>query len=211
MIVSIAIKRLLNRIRIIMNSEIGEIAHKAVSEWFGYQDEVELELALRVVAKENPKVILEIGTAYNASLAAWAAVCKPDLAIGMDPLTLPKTPEQQKSFDNLVETYDLKIIPYTSRLPEAHRQLDELLKGRKVDFLFIDGEHRYDDVRYDFYEYLKYMNKPSIVGLHDIYYSDQTFDSGAQASFLWDRLKKKYDYDEFHYHSSMGIGILYLK
>ena len=131
------------------------------------------------------------------------------MAIALDPLTIPRTEEQKKVYENLSKIYNFQIIPYISRLQEAHNNLKEILQGRKVDFLFIDGGHSYDDVKHDFFAYLQYMNNPSVIGFHDIYYSDQLSDSGHQVSFFWERIKRLYVYDEFCFHSSMGIGLIY--
>lgn len=187
-----------------------EISQKAIKEWFSYQDSFELEMALRAIGVFKPKIVLEIGIANGASLASWAEMVQPELTIGIDPLTNPKTPEQQESFNNLLKRYNIHLIPHVSCIPEAHKELERILNGRKVDFMFIDADHRYDSVRHDYYNYVKYLNKPAIVGLHDIYYSEQIFDSGSQVSVLWNRLKNQYSYDEFYFHSSMGIGLIYI-
>lgn len=187
-----------------------EVAEVAVKQWFAYQNSFELEMALRAVQDINPKVIMEIGTAHGASLAAWCEVSHPDIAIALDPCDIPRNPMQSTSFHKLVETYDIKLVPYYSRDPKAHAGVEAFLKGRKIDFLFIDGAHGFDDVKHDFYNYKKYMAPNGVVGFHDIYFSEGLVDAGSQVNWLWDRLKLRYDYDEFHYHSSMGIGFIYL-
>ena len=185
------------------------LAHKAVSKWFAYQNEIELEFALNAVEKFKPKVILEIGTAFNSSIACWCEVAKPDLAIGIDPLTLPKTKAQQKVFDDLKKKYNLQIIQRRSEDPEAQKELLKILDGRKVDFLFIDGEHLYEYVSWDYRAYIGFMNEPSLIGFHDIYYSKQLFIAGTGVWRVWEELKARYNYDEIHFHSSMGIGFIY--
>lgn len=186
-----------------------ELAHKSVSEWFAYQNEIELEFALNAVGLFMPRVVVEIGTAFNASIACWCEVAKPELAIGIDPLTLPKNPPQQRVFDELKNTYNLHIIQKRSEDPDAQFELEKILNGRKIDFLFIDGEHIYDNVHYDCYEYLKYMSNRSMIGFHDIYYSKVLDKAGTGVWRVWEELKSKYDYDELHFHSSMGIGFIY--
>lgn len=193
----------------LLDNNITETANKAVLEWFAYQNSIELGFAMQAIKEFNPKVILEIGTAFNSSIACWAEAAHPELTIGIDPLTLPKTPAQQKVFDTLKETYNLQIIPHKSEDPESHRKLKELLGDKKVDFLFIDGEHIFENVKYDFENYLQYMNNPSIIGFHDIYYSKVLDKAGTGVWRIWEELKKKYNYDEIHYHSSMGIGLIY--
>jgi len=88
--------------------------------------------------------------------------------------------------------------------------LEQYLEGRKIDFLFIDGAHGFDDVKHDFYAYKKYMSPTGAVGFHDIYYSEGLVDAGSQVNWLWDRLALRYNHDVFYSHSSMGIGIIYL-
>ena len=186
-----------------------QIAEKAVKEWFAYQNPVELELALRSVKEHNPKVILEIGVAQGGSIAAWAKATDADLVIGMDPLTIPREPKMKASFDKLIKENDIKIIPWVSRLPVAHEELEKLLKGCKIDFLFIDGNHGYGDAQYDFSAYKKYLAEDALVGFHDIYYSDALADAGSLVCFFWERMKRDYSHnDEFHFHSTMGIGMV---
>lgn len=187
-----------------------QIAQKAVDEWFAYQNPFELEMALTALDAIKPKVILEIGVAHGASLASWSEIAKPNLTIALDPEDIPRTPEKQASYEILAETYDFKRIPYYTRNPKAHEMLAEYLGDRKVDFMFIDGAHGFDDVKHDYYSYKQYMAPNGVVGFHDIYFSEALVDAGSQVNWLWDRLKLLYAYDEFYYHSSMGIGFIYL-
>ena len=187
-----------------------QIAEKAVNEWFAYQDALELEFGLRVVQNFRPKIIVELGIAHGASLAAWCEAAHPEVAIGIDPLDLQKTSIQKQSLEQLIDTYHINIVQGTTRSPQAQERMQFYLKERPIDFLFIDAEHKYDDVRHDFYEYKKYLSPHALVGFHDIYYSEQSFDGGQQVYALWERLKKQYKHDEIHHHSSMGMGFIYL-
>lgn len=195
-----------------------ETAEIACRDWFAYQNSFELEMTLCALqqfeAERQSKIdiVLEIGVAHGATLACWAEILKPRLAIAIDPLTIPRTPEQQKSYDGLVSRYSFRVIPHISRLDEAHQQLKTLLGDQKVDFLFIDGGHSYDDVSHDYHQYLQYMKRPSIIGFHDVYQSDALSDGGSHVGFFWERMKRIYPkYDEFQFHSSMGIGLVYLE
>jgi cephalosporin hydroxylase len=186
-----------------------QLAKKAVKEWYGYQNVDELEMALRVVKRKKPKVIMEIGIAHGASLFAWTKVAKPELSIGLDPLTLEKTPEQRESLERNAKENNIHLIPWVSRLPIAHELLENVLDGRKIDFLFIDGNHGYDDGRHDFQEYKKYLSDDALVGFHDIYYCDVLADAGSTLPFFWERMKRDYNGQyEFHFNSSMGIGMV---
>ena len=48
------------------------------------------------------------------------------------------------------------------------RQLQKLLGGRTIDFLFIDGDHTYAGVKQDFELYSRLLSKDGLVALHDI-------------------------------------------
>jgi predicted O-methyltransferase YrrM len=83
------------------------------------------------------------------------------------------------------------------------------LGGRKIDFYFIDGAHGHNDATYDFYSYMEYLAPGAIVGFHDIFYTEGLVDAGSQVCWLWERLKRVYNYNEFYAGSSMGIGFIY--
>lgn len=191
-----------------MNFE--EIAEIAVKEWKASQNIYELSESLRVVNKFQPKIIVEIGIENCGSLAAWSSVSQPDLVIGIDPFTLQKTGEIKKLIDRQIDTFKIKVIPYHSHAEECFAQLEKLLEERKVDFLFIDRDHWYGTVYKDWILYKKYLNIKSLVMFHDIFYSDELWNSGSQVSHLWKLLKRQYSYDEFYRNSTMGMGVLYL-
>jgi len=187
-----------------------EIAVKANTEWFAYQDILELETALNFLDETKPKVILEIGTAHGGSLAAWCEMVHPELAIALDPEDIPRTAEQKGAFDANAAKYNWQRIPLYTRNPDAHEALKKILNGRKVDFMFIDGAHGFDDVKHDYYSYKQYMSPNGVVGFHDITYTEGLVDAGSQVNWLWDRLKAVYLHSEIQHNTSMGIGFIYL-
>jgi predicted O-methyltransferase YrrM len=48
------------------------------------------------------------------------------------------------------------------------RKIEGILKGRKVDFLFIDADHSYEGVKKDFEMYSPLVRKGGIIAFHDI-------------------------------------------
>ena len=188
-----------------------ETAQKACKEWFAYQSDFELEMALTALdrVKDGIKVIMEIGTAHGASLAAWAEIVNPELCIALDPEDQARNEKEQASFDHLAEKYKFIRIPHYDRSPDAHSKLKAILGDRKIDFLFIDAAHGYNDASYNFYGYMEYLAPGAIIGFHDIYYCEALVGAGSQVCWLWDEVKRKYNYNEFYYGSSMGIGFIY--
>ncbi|MAW26219.1 MAG: hypothetical protein CMQ84_09590 [Gammaproteobacteria bacterium] len=100
-----------------------------------------------------------------------------------------------------------------SHSPEVLRQLDEYLgTEKKVDFLFIDGDHTYQGVKRDFLMYKRFVNTGGFVAFHDIIQRDDY--PGIEVWKFWDELKldPSNEIQEFvntnPRHRTIGIGLL---
>lgn len=108
----------------------------------------------------------------------------------------------------------LHLIRNDSHRQETQDKVKEILGGKKADFLFIDGDHTYEGVRQDFYDYLPLMSERGIVGFHDIIMHDPG--GATQVDKFWNELKndeRDYSYDEFIELPEKrwgGIGVIYL-
>ena len=139
-----------------------------------YQSRWEFRQLLQEVAGVRPKAMLEIGTARGGSLLAFTRLCAPDAHIVS--LDLPQGPfgggyplwkvPLYKAFARPGQRLDLVRGDSHSASTFAHIQ--SLLAGRKLDFLFIDGDHRYEGVRSDFETYTSLMRPGGIIALHDV-------------------------------------------
>jgi hypothetical protein len=67
-------------------------------------------------------------------------------------------------------------------------QVAGILDGKKVDFLFIDGDHSYEGVRQDYEMYREFVKPGGWIGFHDI--SDTEFHRSANCRVdrLWSEL-----------------------
>jgi predicted O-methyltransferase YrrM len=129
---------------------------------------------LEEVQSACPKTMLEIGTAKGGSLLAFAQLCTPDAHIVS--VDLPGGPfgggyplwkvPLYKAFAQSGQRLDLVRGDSHSASTFAH--VETLLGGRKLDFLFIDGDHSYEGVRSDFETYKSLMRPGGIIALHDI-------------------------------------------
>jgi predicted O-methyltransferase YrrM len=138
------------------------------------QSRWEFRQLLNEVARLRPKAMLEIGTARGGSLLAFTRLCAPDAHIVS--VDLPRGP--------FGGGYPLWKVPLYKAVAGPGQRLDlvrgdshgastfahvqSLLGGRKLDFLFIDGDHRYEGVRSDFEAYTSLMRPAGIIALHDI-------------------------------------------
>ena len=138
------------------------------------QSRWEFRQLLEELARVRPTAMLEIGTARGGSLLAFTRLCAPDAHIVS--VDLPRGPfgggyplwkvPIYKAFARQGQRLDLVRGDSHSASTFAHVQ--RLLGGRKLDFLFIDGDHSYEGVRFDFETYTSLMRPGGIIALHDI-------------------------------------------
>lgn len=139
-----------------------------------YQSRWEFRELLQEVERVCPKAMLEIGTARGGSLLAFTRLCAPDAHIVS--IDLPRGPfgggypswklPLYKAFAKRGQRLDL--VRGDSHSATTFEHVQGLLGGRKLDFLFIDGDHRYEGVRSDFETYISLMRPGGIIALHDI-------------------------------------------
>jgi predicted O-methyltransferase YrrM len=122
----------------------------------------EAESIYGLVARLKPRATLEVGMGYGASAAFIIAAARaPHYA--MDPL---QAEYQDLGLRNVAK---LGLDGYLHFFPEySHAALPRLCaEGVKVDFAFIDGGHRFDDIFIDFYYAELLLNEGGHILLHD--------------------------------------------
>jgi predicted O-methyltransferase YrrM len=178
----------------------------------------EITELLKILARRKPMFILEVGTAGGGTLFSFARVSSPDaLIISID---LPGGrfgggyPEWRvplyKSF--AIHKQKICLIRENSHAFSTLKMVEKGLEGHKLDFLFIDGDHRYDGVKTDFEMYGKLVGKGGIIAFHDIV-SGPPENVGGVPRF-WDEIKHNFGYIELvkdWKQSGCGIGIVYVR
>lgn len=169
---------------------------------------LEIENLQIQVNNHSPKVVVEIGTANGGTLARWFEIPSVETIISID---LPEGIHGGQGFqertyvisDSLEEANLIKkefyAINGNSKDPYLIGRLDEVLNGRKIDFLFIDGDHTYSGVKQDFELYERFLSEDAIVGFHDIINSEFHREVNCFVSKFWDELKETYEENEFIY------------
>jgi cephalosporin hydroxylase len=180
------------------------------------QFEEELVELAKIIYDKKPKVVLEIGTARGGTLflAAQLAddnalIISIDLPDGMYGGGYPewKIP-LYKSFKK--KNQNIELIQGDSHSKEILNKLTTILNGKKIDYLFIDGDHTYEGVKADFETYTKLLNTNAIVGFHDIV-SDKSDVPNHFVYEFWNEIKSNYQYKEFiknKNQSKLGLGVL---
>lgn len=120
---------------------------------------------------KNP-VVVELGIWRNLQKKFWVQLFGAE-HIGIDLSNRRSRPEIHGSTHN----------------PETLRKLKKMLKGRKIDILFIDACHHYEPVKRDFEMYSPLCN--GIVALHDIENQRDRGNWRREVWKFWDELREK--------------------
>lgn len=140
-----------------------------IAETKASQNKEELRELLPLVAKISPKVIVEIGMWRGYSMEVWHKAFAPELLI-----TIENDQEAFNFVRDRIKNGELAYMnpPVIGISGDSHdsktlANVVGLLAGRKIDFLFIDGDHTHDAVWEDFNKYTPYLYGKGIIALHD--------------------------------------------
>ena len=143
----------------------------AVQAW---QKPTEILALLRLLEADPPRTVLELGTAGGGTLflltrvaASDALLVSLDLRHGQFGGGYPSW--RSRLYRSFVRDGQ-RVVPLQgdSHQPTTQRRVKELLGGRSVDFLFIDGDHSYDGVKRDLADYAPLVRPGGIIAFHDI-------------------------------------------
>lgn len=120
---------------------------------------------LRILAEIKPKTVLEIGTANGGTLFLFSRVASEDATIISIDLPRGKFGGGYPKWRELLYKkfalpgQKIHLLKMDSHKEETLEKVKFILSGRKLDFLFIDGDHTYESVKRDFEIYEKLVEK----------------------------------------------------
>ena len=148
------------------------------------------------VARQQPRVILEIGTAKGGTLVAWSRIAT-ELVISIDMFGGAGGGGYPKAKAKLFHQFaidrpgvEIVLLRDDSHALETREHVKEILAGRTIDFLFIDGDHTYEGVRRDFEIWSVLVTPGGHVAFHDILHPPEVRD--CEVDRLWAELKQQY-------------------
>lgn len=185
------------------------------------QDRNEFESLLQhVFGRNSIKTVLEIGTCGGGSLFCFCRMAAPDaLVISVD---LPggffgggAPAWKQRLFKGFVLTGQrLHLLRLNSHDRSTYERVQELLAGKKLDFLFIDGDHTFEGVKQDFEMYSPLVRPGGFVGFHDTLndapIDTKEFGHKIGVGRYWRSLRDRYRHWDFEHSGTIGIGLLQL-
>jgi predicted O-methyltransferase YrrM len=204
----------------LIDMNINGIAETAIERKGATQKITEFVSLLRLLKKRKLKSIVEIGTAQGGTLYTWCKIANSDAVIISIDLpggpfgggyTLNDTKKFRKYKRKNQQLYFLREDSHTYK---TRKTLIEILDGRKIDLLFIDGDHRYKGVKKDFQLYSPLVKQNGLIVFHDILYHPKV--PACKVNKFWNEIKRKYKNAEFidkeddrGWGQWGGIGVIY--
>lgn len=157
------------------------------------QEKEEITQLAKFVYELQPKVVVEIGTKFGGTFKIWneitnAKTISIDLVAGIHGgVTRDDVDNRNKSFINLYGSR-CNFIEGDSHQDLTYDLLINILKGQKIDFLFIDGDHTYEGVKQDYEMYKELVSDNGYIAFHDINDTQRHRDRNVYVGKLWNEL-----------------------
>jgi predicted O-methyltransferase YrrM len=174
--------------------QLDQLLEKAFTVFPAIQNPKELRLFLDEIAARRPRTVVEIGTAAGGVLYCVSQLSDPEaLLVSIDsPEGLygeSQDDEECALFSTFVGARQrLEFIRDRSFHYSTKSDLAALLNGRKVDVLFIDGDHSYGGAKSDFEMYSEFVERDGLIAFHDILMFPETWGRGFDVAILWREL-----------------------
>lgn len=177
----------------------------------------EITQLVELAREMRPKTVVEIGTCNGGSLFLLSVAAAPDAEIISIDLPYGEFgggyPEWAgKLYESFAtERQVVRLIREDSHKRETFERLRTMLGGRKVDFMFIDGDHSYEGVKRDFEMYSGLVRKGGVIALHDVAVHK---DGKCDVSRFWDEIKGKFRTEEIiedKNQGGFGIGVVFVE
>lgn len=175
------------------------------------QNRYEIKNLLEFLKSQKLQNFMEIGTNQGGTFICWSKVCDiKGLKISLDWANGP----WGSSFDvnhrnkKLYEcSENVYIIDGDSHSMQMYNQVKKIIGEKKLDFLFIDGDHSEVGVQMDFFMYKEFVREGGYIGFHDIKETKFHKDVNCLVSEFW----KKLDCEKVWFFSDNdwgGIGLI---
>lgn len=182
------------------------------------QKEQEILQLLRLVEETSPRVVCEIGAAWGGSLLLFSRVAHPQATIIS--IDIGYTSARRGAYPCLVRRgQKLHCLPLDSHAPATIRTVKNILRGRQIDFLFVDGDHTLSGVSADYQNYGQIVRDGGMIAFHDIVPDSRLRNGAPTAAYVGEvpqfwaavkhRVKKTAEFVENKDQDGYGIGVLW--
>lgn len=175
-----------------------------------WQVRSEIQKLMEIVAERRPRTVLEIGTARGGTLFLWTRVIHPEASIIS--VDLP-TGSFGGGYPNwkiplyrafALPGQEIHLLRADSHKLESVEQVKSLLAGRRIDFLFIDGDHTHDGIKRDFEMHSPLLAPEGLSAFHDIA-TEEGHENYGVARF-WREVRQGRNFIEIIEQQARGIA-----
>lgn len=182
------------------------------------QIQSEIRSFLELVASDPPRTVLEIGTGRGGTLFLLAQVAREDaLLVSMDSPRetrfggRPAYRRRGRLYRSLGRSRQrIVFLAADSHSSETRAELEAVLDRRRLDLLFIDGDHTREGVEADFRMYSPLVRSGGLVAFHDIVPGAPEAVGGVPDFWQQLRSAERLEFVEDWSQGSCGIGVLRL-
>lgn len=178
----------------------------------------ELAALSEILTGYRPERALEIGTAQGGTLFLLARLASPRATIVS--VDLPGemfgggyNARRRWFYQRFARRNQrLHLLQGDSHSTETLERVSAALAGQPLDYLLIDGDHRYDGVKRDFEMYGPLVRRGGLIVFHDIVVGPPDFVGGVPQ--FWREIKPQYRHVELiddPLQGGYGIGILFVE
>jgi len=170
----------------------------------------EIRRLAEAVKELKPRIILEIGTASGGTSLIWSYLAS-DRVITCDIQDMAHQAKLFSRFPPPSSKCKVDLLSGNSHDPQFKSRVANELNGKKVDFLFIDGDHTEPGVTQDYLDYREFVRPGGLIAFHDIVESQPLLTN--QVYHLWKHLKNSPFAKEFvddPKQCGYGIGVLHV-
>jgi len=170
-----------------------------------------------ILAERKPLRALEVGTAQGGTLLLLTRLASPQATIVSVDLPGGKfgggySTKRQWFYQRFERRRQrLHLLRGDSHSDEMMARVKAAFGGQPLDYLFIDGDHRYEGVKCDFEMYGPMVRKGGIIAFHDIV--DGEPDAVGGVPRFWNEIRHGHRHREFvrdPRQGGYGIGVLYV-
>lgn len=171
-----------------------------------------------IIEERRPGRVLEFGTGQGGTLFLLTHLAgRRSTVVSVD---LPESkfgkggygPERQWFYERFRRRgQKLQLLRANSHLPWMPDRVKKAFGDQEIDFLLLDGDHRYEGVKEDFKTYGPMVRKGGLIAFHDIVDGKPEVVGGMPK--FWREVKSQYRFSEIidsPNQSGAGIGLLYV-
>lgn len=132
------------------------------------QKDSEILKLMELASQKEVKTVCEIGSYKGGSFLLLAQAAQSDTMLISVDLNFPQG--RKFLYKNIGRANQrIKCIEGNTQNPKTVESVRRALSGRKIDLLFIDGDHSFFGVMNDFVRFSPLMSEKGIIAFHDIH------------------------------------------